>query len=235
MGDQGAGRGDESIDHHRLAMVGGGQDAAGDAADLEAADLGQNVQAVGLVRPVDIDALLDGPRAFWPALRRPRPVPRPTPSRSRATPVTTAPMAADGVVLPMPISPVPMISTPLSKSWEASSKPVRIAVSASCLVMAGPLTKLAVPLAIFFHDQTGRPPRSSLGSRSGMIPKSTTQTSALTCRDMALIPAPPTRNVWTNGPGDFLRVGAHAVGHGTMVPGHDEHRPFFSTEGFRVF
>ena len=52
------------------------------------------------------------------------PVPRPTMS-SMLLPVSTAPIAADGVVLPMPMSPVPRRSTPLWMRLEASSKPVK--------------------------------------------------------------------------------------------------------------
>ena len=45
-GNQSAGGGDEPVDHHRDALGGAAENQAGDAADLETADLGQNVDRV---------------------------------------------------------------------------------------------------------------------------------------------------------------------------------------------
>ena len=126
------------------------------------------------------------------------PVPLPTIS-SRLLPVTTVPIAADGVVLPIPISPVPRISTPLLKNSAARLNPVKIAFSASWRVMAGPFVKFAVPFAILCTKKRS-PPSIEPGSNSGIMPISTTQTSAPTCRQIAFIPAPPFRKVITIAP-----------------------------------
>ena len=98
------------------------------------------------------------------------PVPRPVTS-SGSVPVMTDTMAEDGVVFPMPMSPVPMISRP---SWyfSTSSMPARIACSASSRVMAGPTAMFFVPWATFLIS------RPSAGSKSWSTPTSTTMTRA---------------------------------------------------------
>ena len=53
VGDERPGRGDEAVHDDRFFQRGGAQDQAGDPADLEAADLGQDVQAVLRVGAVD--------------------------------------------------------------------------------------------------------------------------------------------------------------------------------------
>ena len=58
-GDESAGRRNEAVDHHRDADGGTADDQAGDAADLEAADLGQHIDRVLGVWGVDAQPLLD--------------------------------------------------------------------------------------------------------------------------------------------------------------------------------
>ena len=76
------------------------------------------------------------------------PVPRPV-IRSTGWPVITAPMALEGEVLPMPISPVPSSSAPCSKRSAAASYPAVTDCSACSRVMAAPRVKSIVPLATF--------------------------------------------------------------------------------------
>ena len=61
VGDEGACRGDEPVDHHGPAVVGGGQNAPGDAADFKAAHLGKHIQPVGRIGPVHVDGAINGP------------------------------------------------------------------------------------------------------------------------------------------------------------------------------
>ena len=89
----------------RLAQGGAAEDETRDAADLEAADLREHVEGVGGVGtvhkervPDDGDLVLDCASSM--------PVPRPVISSTLLS-VNAATMAALGVVLPMPMSPVP--------------------------------------------------------------------------------------------------------------------------------
>ena len=94
-------------------------------------------------------------------------------------------MTADAaVVLPMPTSPVAMMSRPFSSSSSTRRMPLSIARTASSRVIAGPCAMLAVPMRILSW-------RMSAALRSALTPTSVTMTRAPTCRPMTLMPAPP--------------------------------------------
>jgi hypothetical protein len=76
------------------------------------------------------------------------PVPRPV-TRATGRPVSAAMTAEAAVVLPMPISPVAMMSRPESSSSSTSSMPTPSAARHSSRVIAGPCAMLAVPMRIF--------------------------------------------------------------------------------------
>ena len=101
------------------------------------------------------------------------PVPGPV-SSATGFPVSTAAMAVLGVVLPIPISPVPKMSTS-GASVLATSTPASTAMTAWVRLMAGPRRILAVPLPIFLERMAPFATRSVKGS---MVPASTTQISA---------------------------------------------------------
>ncbi len=73
---------------------------------------------------------------LWRSWSSSMPVPRPVTSAT-GRPVSTAAMAVLGVVLPMPISPVPNRSTS-GASMLATSIPASTAMTACVRVMAGP-------------------------------------------------------------------------------------------------
>ena len=77
------------------------------------------------------------------------PVPRPVTSAA-GWPVSAAMTAEAAVVLPMPISPVAMMSRPFASSSSTSSMPISMARTASSRVIAGPCAMLAVPMRTFF-------------------------------------------------------------------------------------
>ena len=81
-------------------------------------------------------------------------------------------------MLPMPTSPVAMMSRPFSSSSSTSSMPISMARTASSRVIAGPWAMLAVPMRIFFW----RMPWAAL--RSAFTPTSVTMTRAPTWRPM---------------------------------------------------
>ena len=93
--------------------------------------------------------------------------------------------AEAAVVLPMPTSPVAMMSRPFASSSSTSSMPISTARTASSRVIAGPCAMLAVPMRIFFW----RTPSAAL--RSAFTPTSVTMTRAPTWRPITLMPAPP--------------------------------------------
>ncbi|MBA7712130.1 hypothetical protein ES703_121100 [subsurface metagenome] len=120
----------------------------------------------------------------------PIPVPLPVILATRS-PVMTAHMAALGVVLPIPMSPTPTMSSPLATSSFITSMPASIARSASSRLIAAPLAILPVPEAIFLETSKG------WGSRFADIPMSTTTTRALMCRASTLMAAPPFKKLST--------------------------------------
>ena len=77
-----------------------------------------------------------------------RPVPRPVVCAG-GLPVNAATIALDEVVLPMPISPVPIRSAPDPAASTASSMPAPMHCSACSRDMAGPCVMSPVPLPIF--------------------------------------------------------------------------------------
>ena len=87
------------------------------------------------------------------------PEPRPV-TVSTGVPVSTATMAEEGVVLPMPISPAATMSSPLAFSSRAMSIPTCRHSSACSLVMAGPLLKSLAPCMTFLFTSPGRSPKS---------------------------------------------------------------------------
>ena len=111
------------------------------------------------------------------------PVPRPV-TRAAASPLRTLITADAAVVLPMPTSPVQMMSRPFSSSSSTRRMPLSMARTASSRVMAGPCAMLAVPMRILSW-------RMSASLRSALTPRSVTMTRAPTCRPMTLMPAPP--------------------------------------------
>ena len=76
------------------------------------------------------------------------PVPRPV-TRAAGWPVSAAMTAEAAVVLPMPTSPVAMMSRPFASSSSTSAMPISMARTASSRVIAGPWAMLAVPMRIF--------------------------------------------------------------------------------------
>ena len=96
------------------------------------------------------------------------PPPRPV-TVSMSAPVSTASTAAEVVVLPMPISPMPSAVTPSRRASAACSMPAASASSACCRVMASSRAMLPVVRRIC---------RSKMASQCGFcsIPTSTTAT-----------------------------------------------------------
>ena len=111
------------------------------------------------------------------------PVPRPV-TRAAGSPLSTEMTAEAAVVLPMPTSPVQMMSRPLASSSSTSRMPLSMARTASSRVIAGPCAMLAVPMRTLSW-------RMSAALRSAFTPRSVTMTRAPTCRPMTLMPAPP--------------------------------------------
>jgi len=68
-GDEGSGAGDEAVDHHRFPQFRAAEHQPGDAADLEAADFGEKVDAVGGVGVVEFDSAPDHRRLVGEFLR----------------------------------------------------------------------------------------------------------------------------------------------------------------------
>ena len=117
------------------------------------------------------------------------PVPLPVTS-STSILSKTANKADDGVVLPIPISPLPRISAPSSIACRAVSIPTAIEARACSDPIAGPWVKLAVPFMTLAEIKPS-------AITSAATPTSTTRTSAPTCRASTLTPAPPLRKLYT--------------------------------------
>ena len=119
---------------------------------------------------------------------------------SRPAPVKTTPMAADGVVLPMPMSPVPRMSTPSSiragRQFETGHHGL---FRASVRVMAGPTARLAVPRPTFAHDQAFAA-LQVFGIQIRDDAHVDHRTSASIGRARTLMPAPPRKKVLTISP-----------------------------------
>ena len=141
------------------------------------------------------------------------PVPRPVTSPTER-PVMAAMSAADGVVLPMPISPVTRQSAPSATSCSAIKAPTSSAASASAVLMAGSVVRLPVPERTLAERKpatatagaapaaaAAEPPTPpAAASRPGIgvaTPTSTTMTRAPTSRAMTLMAAPPARKFAT--------------------------------------
>ncbi len=94
-------------------------------------------------------------------------------------------IAADGVVFPIPISPVAASCTPRPSSSSNTSIPAWTASRAWRRDMAGPAVISWVPGATFLHTNRSR------GAASAATPMSTTTTWAPTHRASTFIAAPP--------------------------------------------
>ena len=117
------------------------------------------------------------------------PVPRPV-TWATGAPVKQAATALEGVVLAMPISPVPKMTPSVAYS-PAIPIPTSMHLTASSRVIAGPFLILPLPLTTF------RFTRPSASAKSKSTPISTTTTSAPTCFAITFIPAPPFRKFKT--------------------------------------
>ena len=80
MGQQRAGRGNETVDDDRLSPGGGAEHDAGNAADLEAAHLGQHVQGIARDRAGSTPGPFPPRRSCWASWPSSMPVPRPVTS-----------------------------------------------------------------------------------------------------------------------------------------------------------
>ena len=120
----------------------------------------------------------------------PMPVPFPV-IIATGLPVMAATMALAAVVLPIPISPVPMMSSPCFISFSTMSMPASMLLIAWVLVIAGPMYMSAVPAAmllrIMFLDAVN----------FTVMPMSTMTTLAPTCRERTFIAAPPLKKFKT--------------------------------------
>ncbi len=120
------------------------------------------------------------------------PVPRPV-RAATGSPHKAASTAVEGVVLAMPMSPVPNRSVSSASDW-ATSMPASMAATACSRVMAGPRAMLAVPGPTLFETIL---PAATSGPKSAATPMSTTTTRAPASRPRALIPAMPAAKPWT--------------------------------------
>ena len=94
------------------------------------------------------------------------PAPRPT-SPSGAACSNTDSTAAEVVVLPMPISPVRMMSAPRSSCSRTSSAPVSIARTHSSRVIAGDAVMSSVPFRILRFKTPSAPAKSRIPMSTG--------------------------------------------------------------------
>ncbi len=113
IGYQSTGRGNKPIDHYRFSLGCSTENQTGDAADLISAYLGEYIETVFGIRFIYLEYLFDN-RNFLFSWLSSSPVPLPVNSAT-GLPVITAAMAVLGVVLPIPISPVPNISYDLTQ------------------------------------------------------------------------------------------------------------------------
>ena len=109
----------------------------------------------GLFRAIPCSMSFIFLRMTSPLTPEPRPV-----TVSTGVPVSTATMAEEGVVLPMPISPAATMSSPLFFSSRAMSMPTCRHSRACSRVMAGPLLKSLAPCMTFLLTSPGRSPKS---------------------------------------------------------------------------
>ena len=118
------------------------------------------------------------------------PVPLPV-TAGAAWPVKAAMRAADGVVLPIPMSPVTRHRAPFSTRSAAMSAPTPSAVVVSSGVIAGSSARFAVPGRTFARTSP------SAASSSLATPTSTTTTPAPAWRASTLMAAPPAQKLAT--------------------------------------
>ena len=146
------------------------------------------------------------------------PVPRPV-SSVTGRPVASAAIAVDGVVLPMPMSPVPSIRTPSAARLRAMAAPRSMHRSACSLVIAGPLRMLAVPWPTFASISA---PRCNKVGKIGAAPH---------VDDAHLDARVPAEHVDAGHPGsetadhlarDLGRVGAHPLRGDSVISRHDD-------------
>ncbi len=157
--------------------------------DLKAPQLGQNRQRRHVVGEPPHRALDD------PSLERQCFVVHAgssTVTSAAGEPVSAAINAAEGVVFPIPMSPVTNARAPRSSARWASSTPTSSAAVASSWLIAGPKARSAVPRATVRRTSADVSP-----GMSDATPTSTTTTSAPTCRARTLIAAPPAQKFAT--------------------------------------
>ena len=163
-------------------------DAPPSMSPLMAASSGPPTLASTSTASLGLGRLIAMPRRMRPALWRTRsegmPEPMPVTSSTDA-PVSTAAMAEEGEVLPMPISPAASRVTPRAASSRAMSMPTCTQANASSRVMAGPSLKSRAAC------MTLRRTSPSTSSRSFFTPTSTTESRAPALRQKAFIVPPP--------------------------------------------
>ena len=191
---------------------------AGDAADLEAADLGQHVQASLRIGPVDAQCLFDdGDLAGQLAV---------VDAGAAAGQVGDRQSGQCGqhgggrrgvgdahVAGAEHVGGVGQPST--------TSMPASMDRTACSRVMAGPTAILAVPGAIFLSMIL---PALASGPKSAATPMSTTTTRAPASRARALMPAMPADEAVDHLRRDFLGILAHALGRHAVIAGHGDDR-----------
>ena len=127
---------------------------------------------------------------LWAIIASSIPVPRPV-TCAAGCPVSAAIRQAEGVVLPIPMSPVATASYPASTRSSATSMPTPMASSACSRVMAGPTERSAVPARTFRTHTTS----SSWSSEA--TPMSMTTTLPPDSPASTLTAAPPERKFST--------------------------------------
>ena len=103
----------------------------------------------------------------------------------------------DGVVFPMPMSPVPIMRVPSAARSRAIAAPLRMQSTACSRLMAGARRMLAVPAPTLASITA---PDATRAERSARHPMSTTRTPMPAWRLRTLMPARPAANPWTIWP-----------------------------------
>jgi len=101
-----------------------------------------------------IDKALSMTSTLWASCSSSMPVPRPV-AFMAGLPLIAARMALLAVVLPIPISPVAMRSSPFFASASTSSMPTFTASTACRCVIAGPFAMFLVPKSTILHNNPG--------------------------------------------------------------------------------
>ena len=133
------GTGDEAVHHDRNAQRRAAEHEPAHGCEFRPADFGEHVDGITWVGAVDCNAAPDEAGLL---ADRSDGMPEPMPvTSSTDAPVSTAAIAEEGEVLPMPISPAASRVTPRAASSRAMSMPTCTQANASSRVMAGPSLK----------------------------------------------------------------------------------------------